>query len=191
VLEFLPEAESEIWMDAIQASLRMAEEPPQLDVRTTEIIAGHFGLEREMEIALDRLVAQPRDLDRFGFGHKVAVLTALLGSLIMDRVAAQLLAFNELRNAAAHPRTLDLKPLVQKLHNLLEKDAEFLLEDDEIPKGKPILLLPPEESSILAYAAGIAGALQAVVGTEILARAAISGKSKSSSKQRKVPRRKM
>ena len=180
-LKSLAVAKAEFWEQVVRASQQLEEEPLKIDARTTEIIASHFTLERQMELALEQLVAQPRELDRLGYGHKVAVLKALIGSLEMDRIGKQLLAFNELRNAAAHPRNPDLRPLIRKLHALLEEDQKFLSESDFPEEGDATLteevapFLSPDETPILTYAAGIAGGLQAIVGAEALVRAALSG----------------
>ena len=185
-LKSLAETKTELWEHMVRASERLEEEPLKIDARTTEIIASHFTLEREMEIALERLVAQPRELDRLGFGHKVAVLKAIIGNSLMDRIAKQLVAFNELRNAAAHPRNPDLRPLIQKLHTLLKDDQKFFFEeDDNVPPDEASFLLSPDEMPMLAYAGGIAGGLQAVVSAEVLAKEALSGRLDLPSKKRR------
>lgn len=152
----------------------------ELDVRTTEIIAAHFSLEREMELAIDRLVERPGELDRLGFGHKVAVLKALIAGSLMDRLADQLLAFNELRNAAAHPRNSNLKTHVRKLHGLVRdalvfEESGLFSELDAFDEGSPTvddLMLRPSDAPVITYAAAIAGGLQAVVRAQLLVRAA-------------------
>ncbi|WP_369059059.1 hypothetical protein ABOZ73_15700 [Caulobacter sp. 73W] len=134
---------AESW-DQIEKGSSRVDAPLELDARTTEIIAAHFGLEREMELAFERLVVRPKELGRLGFGHKVSVLKALLDCPIMDRVTGQLLAFNELRNAAAHPKNPDLAPHIRKLRGLLRGSG--------IPRSS--------EVSVSSYAAVITSGLQ-------------------------------
>ncbi len=171
-LHDLDEAKAEILAKTVQASERMAENPLQLDARTTQIIAAHFSLEQEMELAFERLIARPNELRRLGFGHKVAVLKALIDDPLMDRIAAQLLALNELRNAAAHPRNPDLEPLIRKLHALL-KDMEEL-DDEGFDLEEMLLPDSPEGTSIVSYAAIIAAGLQAVIAMVFMLHSALS-----------------
>lgn len=171
-LHALDEAKAQILAELDQASVRMAENPLELDARTTQIIAAHFSLEQEMELAFERLIARPDELRRLGFGHKVAVLKALIDDPLMDRIAAQLLAFNELRNAAAHPRNADLEPLIRKLHRLLKEIEE--LDDEGFDLEEMLPLDSLEDTSIVSYAAIVAAGLQAVIAMAFLLRSALS-----------------
>lgn len=191
----LSQAKAELMDHATRGAERLEEGPTKIDARTTEIIASHFTLEREMDAALERLVARPQELDRLGFGHKVQVLRAIVENPLMEGVAKQLIAFNELRNAAAHPRGRDLRPQVQNVRTLLEEYQEAFLADeltadDPLPADELAFLPPEHEATILMYAGAIAGGLQAVVSLEVITQAALSGRLKvPSAKKRKKARK--
>ena len=75
-----------------------------LDDRAHMILAMHASIERELDLALAAELPNPSALKRLGFGQKVGVWAAMQPGTADDieRLAAPLVRFNDLRNSVAH-----------------------------------------------------------------------------------------
>ena len=85
----------------VDGLVRLGQALAEFDERAAEVIRLHAALDREMEIALSRIVVAPQYLRRLGFGQKIDLIHALEGDLV-DGLTAGLGAFNELRNSIGH-----------------------------------------------------------------------------------------
>lgn len=150
----------------IRLGAERVDNPVRLDPRTSDIIAVHFNLEREMDEAMSRLVARPAKLNRLGYGQKVAVLQALVEGETLDRAAQMLLVVNDLRNAAAHPKETKLDSLIKKLARFMDEDEIFALDAESEPPG---------DDAIKCYGAVIAATLQVAVGVHLMIHPIIDG----------------
>jgi hypothetical protein len=144
---------------ALDGLLRLSKVVPNLDERTRDIIAYHLHLEREMDMALKKVLPRPERLKKLSFVQKVGVLEALSDSAWIDRVGTALMAFNNLRNSAAHASTSKVE--IDGCFSTLCEACGAITEDH----------VDDATATVGGLAAGICGAL----GVDVEARPPLSG----------------
>jgi hypothetical protein len=113
---------------------RMRANVDGFDERARTVLAMHAAIERELDFALAASVPNSKALKRLGFGQKVSVWSALQPGdpAHIERLAAPMLRFNDLRNCVAHgdsKRKLEgcVRSLVASVPGAASEDASLQL----------------------------------------------------------------
>jgi hypothetical protein len=83
-------------------AVRFRELIGDVDERTTQVLAAHFTVERELEITLNHFLAHPEKLGTLKFGHKVQLLRSCCPDSYVEVFLEPALRLDNLRNALAH-----------------------------------------------------------------------------------------
>ena len=131
---------------------RVAKALPELEPWAIEALAYHLALERELDAALARLLPRSDRLFQFRFGQKVSILQATTSVGWIDAVAKGLIAFDHLRNAAAHYKKVAPEKLLGNIRSA-------------------VAAITPDVSFDKATIGGMAVALIAALAVDVEARA--------------------
>lgn len=89
----------------LSALRRLALVAGDMDLRTAEVVICHVAIEREVNLALAKLVPNPERLGGLPLAHGLKVLAALWTSSPSEHLAMLLRRWDELRNHMAHGRS--------------------------------------------------------------------------------------
>jgi hypothetical protein len=89
---------------------RLAQAAGGLDIRTAEIVVCHAAIEKEVNLALAKRVANPERLGTLNLVHSLKMLAAVWTSSQSKPLADLLVQWDELRNHVAHGRTASEVP---------------------------------------------------------------------------------
>ena len=131
---------NDIVMDALErvvhASTTLEKITAEVDSTVYYVVTMHFLLERELERAIAHFLPRSEKLGRLSFGHKVSVLEACVDHRVINVIAPQLVAFNNLRNAVAHHDTKEFRRCVNAMNAsfpMPEGDDPLVIDDNFVP----------------------------------------------------------